>query len=614
MPIVQVSRITQRKGLEEELPQPLASAELGWAIDQRRLYIGNGALAEGAPVVGNTEVLTEFSDVLSYTTGYTYRGDTAGYTAQTGITSGSPVTQSLQQRLDSYVIVTDFGATGNGVTDDTTAINRALFQLYCVQTNPQIRRSLFFPAGVYVVTDVILIPPFARLYGEGASSSIIRFTIQPWVSGTAYAPGVLVKDEDPATAVVSYYRSITAVPPEFNTLPVPLTNTTYWDSTTLPNYMVETVDSQQQAGVNIGVNGATPPRNVEVSCMAFETTEYGNDSSLGHNIMLLDQLQQATFDNVNFLGALTTAELSTAIENLAGVRFASGAARPCSDITFDACRFQGLTYAINTDNFVKGITVSNSWLNTLYQGIVLGDNAPNDGGPTGFRIMHNLFDNIAAQGVVFENAGLNATGYNTFYDVGNNFNGSNFPAAPIIAINADNNISVGDLFQRTTAQTQLGSGHPRIELWNTVVVSGQQRGFPTTVVFNGSDGLQLGSYFRLTGQQQPVLDGQTQPLFEIESGYSLQNGGYKTFRMDYTIYREAAAGRALRTGTLTVVAGDSGDSATEGLVFTDDYIENEQTDVTLLVSEDLDNTVTVQYTASATTFDGTIFYSIEHLA
>ena len=64
MAIVQISRITQRKGLAVDLPQPLAGAELGWATDERKLYIGNGTLADGAPVIGNTEVLTEFSDVL----------------------------------------------------------------------------------------------------------------------------------------------------------------------------------------------------------------------------------------------------------------------------------------------------------------------------------------------------------------------------------------------------------------------------------------------------------------------------------------------------------------------------------------------------------------------
>lgn len=63
MAIVQISRITNRKGLQENLPQ-LAGAELGWSIDQRRLFIGNGTLQEGAPEIGNTEILTEFSEVI----------------------------------------------------------------------------------------------------------------------------------------------------------------------------------------------------------------------------------------------------------------------------------------------------------------------------------------------------------------------------------------------------------------------------------------------------------------------------------------------------------------------------------------------------------------------
>ena len=63
MAIVQISQITNRKGLQVDLPQ-LAGAEFGWSTDTRQLYIGNGTLEEGAPVVGNTEILTEFSDIL----------------------------------------------------------------------------------------------------------------------------------------------------------------------------------------------------------------------------------------------------------------------------------------------------------------------------------------------------------------------------------------------------------------------------------------------------------------------------------------------------------------------------------------------------------------------
>ncbi len=64
MAITQKSRIKVRHGLQEELPQ-LATGELGWALDSRRLFIGNGTADEGAPTMGNTEILTIYSDVSS---------------------------------------------------------------------------------------------------------------------------------------------------------------------------------------------------------------------------------------------------------------------------------------------------------------------------------------------------------------------------------------------------------------------------------------------------------------------------------------------------------------------------------------------------------------------
>ena len=604
MAIVQVSRITQRKGLETDLPQPLAGAEFGWAVDQRRLYIGNGSLADGAPVVGNTEVLTEFSDILAYSTTYTYEGRAAGYTVQTGPTAGDDISQSLQSRLDSYAIVTDFGAVGDGNTDDTEAINRALNQLYCVQNNVAIRRSLFFPAGTYVISDTILIPAYAKLYGEGADHTIISFQVQQWAAFTAFAEGILVKYEDPSTSVITYYRAIAPVP----ATGIALTNTAYWDSTTLPNYAVTTADSQQQTGANIGVNGATAPRNIEVSSMTFQTLEYGNDSSVGHNIALIEKAQQCYFDSVNFSGPLTTGQLDTAVENLSAILFASVPATVCTNITFDKCKISGVTYGVNTDQQVQGITFSNGWFDTLYQGVLLGDNAPVDGGPAGVRIMHNTFDNIYAEGIVIENCSLNASAYNTFYDVGNRFNGSNSPASPVISINADNNVSIGDMFERTTAQTQLSTGYPRIYLYNTSTSA-----IPNSIGYSNSDQIQLGSYIRQSGVQQTLLDGfQNEPIFTVNTNLTVQNGGFQAFKMDYTIYRVTAGARAVRTGTLTVVAGGD-DSATDGLQYTDDYSENTSTDI-VLSAEESGNVVTVAYSSSSTTYDGTLYYSVTHLA
>lgn len=57
MAVVQISQIKHRRGTSENLPQ-LASAELGWSVDTQELYIGNGTLAEGAPEIGNTRILT----------------------------------------------------------------------------------------------------------------------------------------------------------------------------------------------------------------------------------------------------------------------------------------------------------------------------------------------------------------------------------------------------------------------------------------------------------------------------------------------------------------------------------------------------------------------------
>jgi hypothetical protein len=118
--IVQVSRITNRKGLAENLPQ-LAGAELGWAIDDRKLYIGNGTLAEGAPEIGNTEILTEYSPVPLPTT-VTLTDNTPSATTAFSLSANTAVI--------AYTIIRDtalsagtilVAASGAGVAFNATA-------------------------------------------------------------------------------------------------------------------------------------------------------------------------------------------------------------------------------------------------------------------------------------------------------------------------------------------------------------------------------------------------------------------------------------------------------------------------------------------------------------
>ena len=176
MAIFQISRIQLRRGVYDDLPQ-LASAEMGWSIDTRQLFIGNGTLAEDAPTEGITEILTVHSDFLSFITSYVFKGTESGYTSQTGVDTSHPTTRNIQSVLDeSALSIKSFGAIGDGITDDTAAINRAIQEIYVsslIQTYPQTRRKIKFPAGTYTISGTILIPPYVSFIGDGKNNTII---------------------------------------------------------------------------------------------------------------------------------------------------------------------------------------------------------------------------------------------------------------------------------------------------------------------------------------------------------------------------------------------------------------------------------------------------------
>ena len=140
MAVVQISRIQIRRGQANGgtgFPQ-LASGELGWAIDTQQLYIGNGAVSEGSPAVGNTRVLTQTD--LSGTSNllqqlqHIYKINDVSIV--TGPSANSPINRTLQNRLDDRATTTDFGTIGNGVADDTISLQRAIDQLFLNATNP----------------------------------------------------------------------------------------------------------------------------------------------------------------------------------------------------------------------------------------------------------------------------------------------------------------------------------------------------------------------------------------------------------------------------------------------------------------------------------------------
>jgi hypothetical protein len=175
--VVQISKIQIRRGQENQgsgLPQ-LASGELGWAIDTQSLYVGNGSVAEGAPNVGNTKVITEHDDLFTLADNYIYK-DGNGVVI-TGVDAANPVRRSLQSRLDDQVSVKAFGVQGIEAVDCTLALQRAIDQLYLnggSEVSTGSRVILQMDAGVYTISDTVYIPPHATIRGAGSGKTVIR--------------------------------------------------------------------------------------------------------------------------------------------------------------------------------------------------------------------------------------------------------------------------------------------------------------------------------------------------------------------------------------------------------------------------------------------------------
>ena len=278
MAVTQISRIQHRRGLEQDLPQ-LSSAELGWSVDTRKLYIGNGTLEEGAPTVGITRILTEY-DIAGLqsaaSNSYTFGGNSAGFTSQTGPSSLSPIVRTLQAKLDDAVNARDFGAIGNGVADDTAAINRALQQIYLagtVETNPRARRTLYLPGGTYLVTTPIYIPPYTRLVGDGMGSSIIKQS----VAGQS--------------AIVL-------------------------------------CDSKFQTDVNLGSGGATMPQDIDISGMQF----INSSTTASASLFVIDSANNIRIQGSRFTTSIVPGNTPILVEIDTTVNTSNR-------ITFDGCEF-----------------------------------------------------------------------------------------------------------------------------------------------------------------------------------------------------------------------------------------------------------------------------------
>jgi hypothetical protein len=167
MAVIQISKIQQRRGqkLVTGMPQ-LSSGELAWAVDTQELFVGNGSLAEGAPYVGNTKILTEHDNILELANSYRFAND--------DLSISFSVPRSLQSKIDEIeVSVLDFGSPADGSTDCSEAFERAFDELF---QNPddRFRKVLKIPNGDYLFTRVLRIPSNVSIKGETRDGVVLN--------------------------------------------------------------------------------------------------------------------------------------------------------------------------------------------------------------------------------------------------------------------------------------------------------------------------------------------------------------------------------------------------------------------------------------------------------
>ena len=391
MAVVQISRIQVRRGKKNSgsgLPQ-LASGELGWAVDTQEMYVGNGAVSEGSPAVGNSKILTEHDNIFTFANTYTYK-DTA---LQTGASATTPIKLTLQSRLDDVVNAKDFGVLNDG-SNVTVALQRAVDQLFlntATKASSSSRVTLYLDPGEYTITGTIFIPPYTTIIGAGIDKTVINAS-----TNTAFKM--------------------------VNSLSIP----------GAPANESTTATSNQS-------------RNILMQGMTIKQTT-------ANTAIELQSTRDSVFKDIKFYGPWSVGDASTAGQ-YGLVMNSLATTVTCENNKFDKCIFTKWTWPVFSNDDVVDNVWNECKFDTNAFGVVFGIStvlgAPNQlTGPSNNTISNCTFDEIAREAIWIKVGEKNVSNGNKFYSVGN-LNGTEAASAfPIIKFEDKANDSVNDYFKR----------------------------------------------------------------------------------------------------------------------------------------------------------------------
>ena len=176
------------------------AVDINTAASTLVLRLGNGAnfpdlsgndyyyltIANGSSAPEIVKCVSKSGDILTVQRGQegtAAQPATAGNRVELRVTAKSVI--DLVSALGAFVSVKSYGAVGDGIADDTAAIQAAVTA----------ENGVFFPAGTYKVTSAVSLKSNNVLVGEGASS-IINYT------GTAASQGALYINSGGASTYV----------------------------------------------------------------------------------------------------------------------------------------------------------------------------------------------------------------------------------------------------------------------------------------------------------------------------------------------------------------------------------------------------------------------------
>jgi hypothetical protein len=437
MAVVEIARIQVRRGQENQTGvPPLAGGEFAWAADTEKLYIGLRR-EDGGSRDANVEVLTEqhlrnlFEFTVNTVTSYVYR-----YGSDITAEVSTEYERNLLDKLDDQVSVKDFGIEGNGVDDVTALLRMTVDRLFLSTSTYQpypgvsAAKVLYFPTGVYNISDTIFIPKNTVIKGEGIGNTIIKLT----TTGT---------------------------------------------------HVFETVDSSS-VGSSLGgdsgyvrfpsINsGDTQPDNIIIEGMTLQNSTSSTVTG-ALSLIKMAASSNSIIRNVKFQGIRT--DVNSINTSYSGVEILGYETLTSDNLKIENCEFSDLYYGVKSNHDIMRPIISDSIFKDCRIGVAF--NVPKDSlalvGPRFAKISNNRFEDIEEQAIyIGENAPVGGSGAittgthlvsmgNQFINVGNYKNvwGENSTTGTaVITFSTDKNSSVNDSFDRAEYQETNISGDTR---------------------------------------------------------------------------------------------------------------------------------------------------------